>query len=136
MGFLDVLRRQPCAQATLPAFIHRVDENRGVRILRLQGDVGKSIGKEVQQAETAADNAGDYGKNVLFDFAHVTVCDFSTVSYLVNSVRKHAGRSTRLGIINAGPHLRAELEISKLESILECFSSEDDALEALARTSE
>lgn len=136
MSFLDALRRQPLAQTALPPFIRRIDEAPGVRILRLQGDVGKAIGREAKDAESAGDKAGDYEKNVLFDFAHVTVCDFSTVSFLVNSVRKHAARSTRVGIVNAGSQLKAELEISKLESILECFPSEEEALRALAPSSE
>jgi anti-anti-sigma regulatory factor len=135
MGFFDLLRKKAPTRSVLPPFILRVEEVRGVRILRLNGDVGKSIGKEVQDAEGGSEKAGDYCKNVLFDFEQVTTCDFSTIAYLVNSLRKHAGHSTRVGIIKPGDMLNAELEISKLDPLFECFASEEEAIEAFAPTS-
>ena len=47
MGLRDLLRGHP-AKTDPPSFIRAIEERDHVRIVRLQGDVGKAVGTEVK----------------------------------------------------------------------------------------
>ena len=116
----------------LPSCIKAIDDRAGVLIVRLQGDVGKAIGGEFQSDEERVKSMPHaWERSVIFDFADTREIDFATVSYLIQSLRNRATSHARVGIINALPKLRAEIQIAKLDNLLPTFASEGEALKAL-----
>jgi len=119
----------------IPEFIRELQDIRGVRVIRLQGPVGKEIGREAQAVdEAAAKTEGVFSRPLLFDFKETTDWDFSTVAYLVQALRRRMPARAQVGVINAPPKLLAEIEIAKLGAMLRVFVSEEQALEALSRS--
>jgi anti-anti-sigma regulatory factor len=116
----------------LPTFIREVEDVRGVRIIRLQGPVGIQIGREERRVEAASKAAGAFSRPLLLDFKATTAWDSSTIAYLVRALRRRAAARAAVGIINAPPKLRAELEITRLRDTFPVYSSEDEALAELA----
>lgn len=122
--------------SAMPEFISDIQDIRGVHVVRLRGPVGKDIGRqEAEAVEEAAEATGAFSRSVLFDFRATTECDFSTVAYLVQALRKRMAAHTSVGIINPPPQLIAELEIAKVESLFRIFASEDEAIAELAQSS-
>jgi anti-anti-sigma regulatory factor len=118
---------------SLPEFIREVQDIRGVRVLRLQGPVGKEIGGQFSAAEAAAEKDKDaFTRPLLIDFKATTGWDFSTVAYVVETLRKRMAAHLQVGIINPSPELTAEFEIAKLSGMFRFFASEDQALAELS----
>ena len=129
MSIADILRKRKPTSQSLPAFVRSAEDIDGVRVLRLQGSVGKDIGPQVQASVKSAEREGDvFTRPLLLDFAHTTEWDFSTVSYLVNALRLRISTSARVGVINAPVPLISELEIAKLEQLFQRYGSEEEAL--------
>ena len=126
-------QRHVPAPQVLPSFVRAVEDIRGVRIVRLQGPVGMQIGQEDQEAEESSEAADDaFSRPLLLDFNATTAWDSSTLAYLVRALRRRVAAHAKVAIINAPPKLIAELEISKLGGMFPIYSSEDEALAALA----
>ncbi|MHC5025107.1 MAG: STAS domain-containing protein [Planctomycetota bacterium] len=136
MNLSSLLRKTRPAQETLPSFIRTADDIEGIRVVRLQGSVGKEIGRDFQAFNVQAERQGGdvFGRPVLLDFKDTTDWDFSTVSFLVDALRRRMAASARVGIINAPDALVSELEIARLEGLFSVFDSEEEALAALAAT--
>ena len=135
MSLLDILRLARTEPVTLPAFIREVRDIQGVRVIRLQGPVGREIGRDAAAADEAASAEGAFVHPLLFDFRGTSGWDFSTVSYLVQSLRRRmaeGGRNIQVGIVNAPPRLLAELEIAKLDGLFRIFKTDEEAFAALA----
>ena len=121
------------ARDSLPGFIRAIDEIRGVRVVRLQGSVGKEIGAQADAADKAAARTNAFARPLLFDFAGTEGWDFSTVSYLVLALRRRMASHAQVGIINPPPTLIAELEMARVGTLFRVFPSEEDALNELSR---
>ena len=133
MHLLDVLGLTRDAPITLPAFIREVQDIRGVRVLRLQGPVGMEIGRQFAAAEEAAERSKDvFLRPLLIDFKGTTGWDFSTVAYVVETLRRRMPAHMQVGIINASPQLAAEFKIAKLDGMFRFFASEEQALAELS----
>jgi anti-anti-sigma regulatory factor len=118
---------------SLPEFIREVEDIRGVRVLRLQGPVGKEIGGQFSAAEAAAEKSKDaFTRPLLIDFKGTTGWDFSTVAYVVELLRRRMAAHVQVGIINPSPELTSEFEIAKLGGLFRFFASEDQALSELS----
>ena len=123
---------KPTSEA-LPEFVREIQDIRGVRVIRLQGAVGKDIGREAQQVdEAAARTQGVFARPLLFDFAGTTEWDFSTVAYIVQALRRRMASGAQVGIINAPARLMAEFEIAKVSDWFRVFDSEEQALTAFS----
>ena len=120
----------------LPGFVRQVQDIGGVRVLRLQGPVGKEIGGEVEAFDKGAARQRTFERPLLLDFSGTSGSDFSTVSYLVRALRSRMTTSVGVGIIHPLPELIAELEIAKLEPLFVVFESEEEALAALGASHE
>jgi anti-anti-sigma regulatory factor len=128
--FLGLTTDTPSA---LPAFIREVQDIRGVRVLRLQGRVGKEIGQQFSASEEAAERTKDaFLRPLLIDFKGTTGWDFSTVAYVVETLRRRMPAHVQVGIINPSPQLIAEFEIAKLDGVFRFFASEEQALAELS----
>ena len=68
MNLLAILRLAKHPPDKMPAFIREVEDIQGIRVIRLQGTVGKEIGKQVDAANEAAASEGLFTRSVLFDF--------------------------------------------------------------------
>lgn len=133
MHLLDVLGLARDAPKALPAFIREVQDIRGVRVLRLQGPVGKEIGRQFRAAEEAAEKSKDvFLRPLLIDFKGTTGWDFSTVAYVVETLRRRMPAHVQVGIINPSPQLTAEFKIAKLDGMFRFFASEEQALAELS----
>src|SRR5437773_8949294 len=113
------------AADSLPAFIRKLQDIRGVRVIRLQGSVGKEIGAQADAADEAAAKSGAFARPLLFDFKDTTECDFVTLAYMVRALRRRMTAHAHVGIINAPPQLVAELEMAKLDATFHVFASEE-----------
>jgi anti-anti-sigma factor len=125
------LRRAP-APPPLPSFIRAIEDVRGVRIVRLQGSIGMQIGREEREAQESREAAAEaFSRPLLLDFNDATATDSSTIAALVQALRRRAAAQAKVGIINAPPELRAELEISRLSDMFPIYPSEEEALAEL-----
>lgn len=118
--------------AALPSYIKQVQDVRGVRVVRLHGPVGTAIGGEFTvENQAAAAGPSTHARPLLIDFAEATDCDFSTVAYLVETIRNRLPRGARVGLINAPPELLAGVEIAKLGTLFSVYPSEAEAISGL-----
>jgi anti-anti-sigma regulatory factor len=102
-------------------------------IVRLQGPVGMQIGREEREAGEASEAAaGAFLGPLLLDFEATTEWDSSTISSLVQALRRRLAARTRVAIINAPPRLVGILDINRLRDVFPIYSSEDEALDELA----
>ena len=69
----------------------------------------------------------------LINFEHVHKIDSSGLGMLVNVHVIAAQLKSRIGIINAGRHIKNLLVLSRLMNVFEHFDSEDAAILALAK---
>lgn len=133
MNLFTMLRHASPEREALPHFIREIQDIRGVRVIRLQGAVGMAIGREAQAAdEAAARTEGVFARPVLFDFKDTTACDFSTIAYLVQALRRRMPAHAQVGIINPPAQLVAEMEIAKVNSWFRVLASEEQALAELS----
>ena len=128
MNFLSILGHENAPREALPPFIREVQEIRGVRVLRLQGPVGKEIGGQVEEANERAEKQEMFARPLLVDFKDTTEWDFSTISYLVQALRKHLAAGTNIGIINPSEKLVSEFEIAKVNAMFRVYSTEEEAI--------
>lgn len=120
-----------------PEFIRELKDIRGVRVIRLQGAVGKEIGAQADAAIKASAESDDvFSRPLLFDFKETTHLDFVTVAYMVGALRRRVAAHAQVGIINAPSQLVAELEMAKLNEMFHVFASEEQALAELSELSQ
>ncbi len=133
MDLHSILGLATPAPDAIPHFIREVQDIRGVRVIRLQGPVGKEIGAQEAAMDKMTARSGDaFTRPLLFDFKDATECDSVTVAYLVQALRRRMAAHARVGIINPSAQLSAELEITRLNSLFQVFPSEDRAIAELA----
>lgn len=133
MNLLNVLGLAGDTPSPLPEFIREVQDIRGVRVLRLQGPVGKEIGRQFSAAEEAAERTKDvFLRPLLIDFKGTTGWDFATVAYVVETLRRRMPAHVQVGIINPSPELIADFQIAKLDGMFRFFASEEQALTELS----
>jgi len=133
MRLLSLLGHAKPVLDTLPHFIREIQDLRGVRVIRIQGPVGKDIGEEAREAdEAAARTEGIFARPLLFDFAGTSGWDFATVSYLVLALKRRMPAHAQVGIIHPSPLLIAELQLAKLDGLFRVFASEEEAITALS----
>lgn len=134
MKLFDVFGLTQPAAAVMPGFIRDLRDVGPVRVLRLQGPVGKEIGDQVKLAnEQAEQTVGTFTRPLLIDFAGTTDWDFSTIAYMVQTLRRRMATGAPVGIINAPARLVAELELAKVQGLFRWFKSEEEALAQLSR---
>lgn len=137
MKFASLLGKIESSPEALPGFVRAMEDVRGIRVLRLHGDVGRHIGPEVSALTAFARREGDvFDRPLLLDFAGTTGSDFSTVAYLVDALRRRVASSAHVGILRAPKALLAELEIAKLAGLFSVFGSEEEALAQLGSSDE
>ena len=135
MGLHSFFHFEQEPPASLPESIRAIEDIRGVRVIRLRGPVGRDIGADADATDKAAARTGGvFSRPVLFDFRETTGCDSATVAYLIRALRRRLAAHMPVGIVNVPPKLAAELEISRVEPLFRVFSSEEDAIRALAAT--
>ena len=134
MRLFSLLSHPKPDPGALPGFIREMEDVRGVRLIRLQGPVGKEIGAGARAVDEAAANSeGVFSRPLLFDFAGTTGWDFSTVSYLVLALKRRMAAHARVGIIHPSSQLMAELELARLDGLFRVFASEEEAIAGLAQ---
>lgn len=98
MGLLDFLTLAKPRADGQPSMIREIRDIGGVRVIRLQGPVGKEVAAEADQAEKQAEQiAGAFTRPLLFDFAGTSGWDFSTVAYLVRALRRRMASGACIG---------------------------------------
>lgn len=134
MSLTDLLRKHHPAPTLLPGFIRAVEDIGAVRVIRLQGDMGKGIGREVSDhVERLREEEADvFDRSLLLDYEGTAQWDFSTVAYLVEALRRRMDTSARVGLINAPKELLDELDLAKLRELFVVYASEQEALAALS----
>jgi hypothetical protein len=134
MRLLSLLWHAKPAPDILPTFVREIEDVRGVRVIRLQGPVGKEIGEEAREIdEAAARTDGVFARPLLFDFAGTSGWDFATVSYLVLALKRRLTAHARVGIIHPSPPLVAELQLAKLDALFLVFASEEEGIDELSK---
>ncbi len=133
MKLSTILHHTPPTPDATPEFIREIVDIRGVRVVRLQGSVGREIGGQAEAAQDAAAKLeGVFARPLLFDFKDTTNCDTATVAYLVRALRQRMAAHAQVGIINAPPKLLAELNIARIEDLFRVFATEAEALDELS----
>jgi hypothetical protein len=134
MSLLSILGHVKPAPGVCPAFVREMEDIRGVRVVRLQGPVGKEIGGQARIVDEAAAKAeGVFTRPLLFDFADTTGWDFSTVSYMVLALRRRMAAKAPVGLINAPPQLLDELQLARVEGLFHIFATEEEAVAELIK---
>ena len=119
----------------LPPFVRSVEDIRGIRVVRLQGPVGKQAGDEMSEFKKQREQQHpDFSRSLLIDFKDTTECDFTTVAFMVDALRKRLKEHARIGIVNAPRELVAELKLAQLEGVFPIFDSEEQALDEMTAT--
>ncbi|MBX3389204.1 MAG: STAS domain-containing protein [Phycisphaeraceae bacterium] len=116
----------------LPPFLRAVETIDGVCIMRVQGNVGRGIADEVNARVEKANQLGLFNRPLLIDFSGASGSDFSTVSYLVEAVRRRMHAHAKVGLLHAPKELKTQLEIGKVEGLFGMYENEGEAIRALA----
>jgi anti-sigma B factor antagonist len=105
----------------------------GVAVLELDGRI--VLGEETSaHRENVKGLLGAGKKNIILDLKNVTMIDSSGLGALVavHSSAKSAGASLRL--CNLGSRFNELLQITKLYTVFEVSSTEEEAVRAMAKT--
>ncbi len=132
MDLLDVLFRSKLTPEALPECIRELCDIHGVRVLRMQGNVGKEVADQFAVVQNAAATNGEvFKRSLLIDFAGTSGWDTATIAYIVSATRNRMAAGATVGIINASETFLAVVDIAKLGKLLHIFGSEEEALAAL-----
>lgn len=131
-----MLHRTDHLAEPLPRSIRALEDIQGVRVIRLQGPVGREVGPDADAADHEAARAeGVFDRPVLFDFKDATDVDSATVAYLIRALSRRLAAHVAVGIVNAPPILAGELEIARVQPLFRVFHSEEEAISELAKSS-
>lgn len=123
----------PSKRSPRPSSIRSIMETRAIRVIRLQGPVDMMTVAEIEKFQKEREELkGFQFKNLLLDFEKVTHTDSATVAALIEAASALKQEHHRLGVINLGEKLRSMFEIFKVSQTVIIFSSETEALRALA----
>jgi len=102
----------------------------GIKVIRLSGKV--ISGPDLMDLKTVFQTSinNDLG-NVLLDLGHVAWMDSSGLGVLVSGHTSLAREGGRMAILNATKKINELFIITKLITIFETFTSEDEALASL-----
>ncbi|MCD6589205.1 MAG: STAS domain-containing protein [Candidatus Fermentibacteraceae bacterium] len=102
----------------------------GIKVIRLSGKV--ISGPDLMDLKTVFQTSinNDMG-NVLLDLGHVAWMDSSGLGVLVSGHTSLAREGGRMAILNATKKINELFIITKLITIFETFTSEDEALASL-----
>ncbi len=133
MGFLARLIRKRQKKLNMD-WIKELDDRRpDLRILRVQGDMTATVGAGVEEIYRQARLSGDALKrDLIIDFADATACNFSTLSYIVESLRIRVQSGRKVALINVPRSLESNLEIAKVKELVPVYKTEEEAIAALA----
>jgi len=102
----------------------------GIKVIRLSGKV--ISGPDLMELKTVFQNAVDNAEgNVLLDLGHVAWMDSSGLGVLVSGHTSLARKGNRMAILNTTKKIHELFIITKLITIFETFTSEDEALASL-----
>jgi anti-anti-sigma factor len=112
--------------------IYSIDFYKGVTIVRLEGSITFDTLKDTQD-EFRAKTVGYSIKNILFDLTKVTNADSGGMAALVELLKymKSHQKGDRIGLINTPQKVKDLLLITKIQSFISEFASEDEAIESL-----
>lgn len=119
-------------QNELPPFVRSIEDIRGIRVVRLDGPVGKDSGDEMTEYRKRVQEHADFSRPLLLDFSDAKACDFTTVAFLVDALRKRMKEDAHIGIVNAPKELVAELRLAQLQGVFPIFESESEAIDTMA----
>jgi hypothetical protein len=132
MKLFSILAPEKPPPETRPGFVREIEDISGVRVIRLQGSVGKDVGAGAAAADAEAAREGVFARPLLFDFQGTTGWDSATVAYIVLALRRRMPAGAKVGIINAPPQLLGDIEIDRLRDLIKVYPSEKEALAALS----
>ncbi|MYC77155.1 STAS domain-containing protein [Candidatus Poribacteria bacterium] len=103
----------------------------GITILEPSGKIVGSSASELRKAISPQIEAYDEPR-VLINFEHVNRIDSSGLSALIEARVAATRKKGRIGVVNAGKHIRNLVALNRLVSLFECFDNEDAAVSALS----
>jgi anti-sigma B factor antagonist len=116
--------------SSLPTAKLEVRKKHGITILEFTGSASLTLqSNETQQLYQAFEEVrGRSDKKVLIDLSRVSRIDSSGLGVLVNCYAHAVGNSGMLKLLNPGPKLRQMMRVTRLDSVLETYEDERDAL--------
>lgn len=111
-------------------YIKEIKEIDSLVIIKLQGYIDSHTIPIIR--DNFSDKIKKYlDKNILLDLKEVTHVDSSTLASLVQLLNELKKRNRKLGIVNTTFVLREYLKITNLESVVQVYKSQTDALDDL-----
>ncbi|MCE2415592.1 STAS domain-containing protein [Candidatus Poribacteria bacterium] len=103
----------------------------GITILEPSGKIVGSSASELRKAISPQIEAYDEPR-VLINFEHVNRIDSSGLSALMEARVAATRKKGRIGVINAGKHIKNLVALNRLMRLFECYDNEDAAVLALS----
>ncbi|MGI9012990.1 MAG: STAS domain-containing protein [Phycisphaerales bacterium] len=116
-----------------PAFIEKIEQEDGVRIVRLFGKINQTNVQEGYEYIVALHRQGeDLKHHLLLDCACVENIDFSAVALLVMRMHDYFKAQRRIALVHCDERVRTYLGLADLEPSVQVFANEKEALAAFA----
>lgn len=109
----------------------QIRRQNGITIVEPSGKIVGSSASELRKAISPEIEAYDEPR-VLLNFEHVNRIDSSGLSALIEARVAATRKKGRIGVVNAGKHIKNLVALNRLVSLFECFDSEDAAVSALS----
>jgi anti-sigma B factor antagonist len=108
---------------------YNLDDDSGVRIVRLQGPTDVSQALELR--ELLGQQIDAPGARVLLDLSAVTLVDSSGVGVLVAAHRRAEAAGATMALAGASQPVGRVFELTRTDRLLRIYSTVEDGLEAL-----
>lgn len=100
-------------------------------ILQIVGDIDIATLPQFQRA--VRDGLGEENHSLIFDFSTVDFADAVALGVVLEAIKKTQLRRGRLAVVDPSPPVHRELELSRLEEIVEIYPSVAAAVSALSK---
>lgn len=110
-----------------------VSKKEKVVIFRLKGKIISSGIKKVRDTVEEILTGHASSPRIVFDFNEVTLIDGSGLGTLVKIYTEILPCGGKIAVINMNKHIRNVFFMSRLDTVIKCYKSEDDAVIALMR---
>ena len=104
-----------------------VEDRAGIRLLRLQGE----LGTDKVLSEAVVDFLGERGVRLVLDMGQVTYMNSTGIGELVRITAQANVQGGRLVLANPSTFVQGLLEATKLNKFFEVHPTVDDAVKAL-----
>lgn len=109
---------------------HRVDEETGVRVVRLEGPI--DVSRSLELRDVLGEEISGPDARVLVDLRDVTLIDSSGIGVFVTAHRRADAAGAGFALAEPGANVGRVFELTRTNRLLRIYGTLDEGVQALA----